>query len=269
MRYLSLMAISIVVLLCGCANPYKQFYSEDQNYQRVFTKQSDKCVEPSIYTAEHDKTLFVRMYKDGYVPVGMSSFNSSGASKSDLEKFAKELGACMVLVKSQFTHTEQGSYYIPQYNQGQNFTVNTTGDITRNGRLLGTYQSTSTAQSPGYWTSQAVPYTVHRSDYIASYWVKLKSPAPLGILPTDIPTEMKKKYDIAQGVFILAVRRGTPAEAAGLFDEDIIVSIDGRKATPDNGKEVMEPVYGRDVDFEIVRDGKTLIKRVKVGEKTY
>jgi hypothetical protein len=71
-----------------------------------------------------------------------------------------------------------------------------------------------------------------------------------------------------QGCLIYTVRPNTAAEKAGLLPNDIIIEYDGRKVTDFQGLTAMIAANrpGDEVQIEIVRAGKSLTKRVKLGE---
>jgi serine protease Do len=70
------------------------------------------------------------------------------------------------------------------------------------------------------------------------------------------------------GVLVARVNEDTPAEEAGLKDGDIILSVDGRKV--DTVSELRNTIsllpMGKTVDLDIQREGKDMVKKVKLDE---
>ncbi|MBI4804063.1 MAG: PDZ domain-containing protein [Desulfovibrio sp.] len=258
--------VVVLLTLVGCVNPYKQYYSLppgiDSNRIAMF---SDKCDSVQIYSDAQEGDTILKMYKNGYAFIGSSSFNASNASKSDLENFSKEIKACLVLVKSKYTHTEQGVYSFPQYVPGQSVTVNTYGTAYSGNRSV-TYQGTATGTTSGYFTSQSIPYSVARSDYLATYWVKLKPPV-FGAFGEKIPDDIRKKLNLDKGVLVTAVMNNSPADVGGLMDGDIVIKLDTVEMSMQNWRSTWEGLAGKEVDVEILRDGKSMIKKVSFGTK--
>ncbi|MGI6334649.1 MAG: trypsin-like peptidase domain-containing protein [Saccharofermentanales bacterium] len=52
----------------------------------------------------------------------------------------------------------------------------------------------------------------------------------IGIQINDISAEMAEYYDLVEGVFVAAVEPGSPADKAGLRNEDIIIAANGEEA---------------------------------------
>lgn len=74
--------------------------------------------------------------------------------------------------------------------------------------------------------------------------------------------------DHVSGIIVLSIAEGGPADKAGLKEKDVIVAIDGNKVI--NSQSVMEMVTelrpGTTVDFDVLRDGKTVTLPVTIEE---
>lgn len=57
----------------------------------------------------------------------------------------------------------------------------------------------------------------------------------IGITMQEITDQVIQMYHMPQGVFVYDVEEGSPAQAAGIMKQDIIVKFDGRKITSANG----------------------------------
>ncbi|MGE5646469.1 MAG: Do family serine endopeptidase [Acidobacteriota bacterium] len=90
----------------------------------------------------------------------------------------------------------------------------------------------------------------------------------IGFQPEQRP-ELLRGYGASQGVFVINVERGGPAEKAGLKVEDIIVAFNGRpvKDGDDLVNRVSATPAGTEATVTVLRGGKRMDFRVKVGER--
>jgi serine protease Do len=94
----------------------------------------------------------------------------------------------------------------------------------------------------------------------------------LGVYIQNISPEIAKalKLKVAKGVIVSKVQKDSPAEKAGLKEEDVILSYNGQKI--DNSVELSTRVAGTspgaNVNLEILRDGSEKSVSVKLGELT-
>ncbi|MDZ7331598.1 MAG: DegQ family serine endoprotease [candidate division KSB1 bacterium] len=88
----------------------------------------------------------------------------------------------------------------------------------------------------------------------------------LGVTPQAIDEEMVQALGLenSQGALIASVEKGTPADKAGLKEQDVVLEVDGRKVVDDNDfrLRIAERNPGDKVRLKIVRDGK--IKEITV-----
>ena len=107
---------------------------------------------------------------------------------------------------------------------------------------------------PGGSTTYQVPYSVNRSDYLATYWIKRKPPI-LGILVTDLPDAVRQKLQTNRGVLVLTVMKGSPAFFADVLKGDVLISIDNDD-TPDarSFQTTLAKAARKSVTLKIVRD---------------
>ena len=94
----------------------------------------------------------------------------------------------------------------------------------------------------------------------------------LGVYIQDITPELAKKFglkDDQKGVLVSKVFSDSPAEKGGIKQGDVIVKFDGKtvRSSHELALIVSQTKVGKKVDVEIVRDGKTVIKTVKVGTR--
>jgi len=66
-----------------------------------------------------------------------------------------------------------------------------------------------------------IPYTVHRSDYLATYWIKMKPPI-FGTHIKDLTPEIRQQIGSNKGMLVYAVIKGSPAFEADILKGDVL-----------------------------------------------
>ena len=90
----------------------------------------------------------------------------------------------------------------------------------------------------------------------------------LGVVIQDITPEMAESLGAKEGVIIAQIMPGSPADKAGLRIGDIVIEIDGQKISEvrDLQFRIMRTQPGREISLKVLRDGKEVNIRAKVGE---
>ncbi|MDH7482524.1 MAG: Do family serine endopeptidase [Armatimonadota bacterium] len=91
----------------------------------------------------------------------------------------------------------------------------------------------------------------------------------LGIGPADLTPDDKKRYGVEEGALVTSVEAGTPADAAGIQVEDVIVEFDGKKITDEISlREIVASTPpGKRVKVVVVRNKQRIPLEVTVGER--
>ncbi|MFZ5515619.1 MAG: DegQ family serine endoprotease [Candidatus Zhuqueibacterota bacterium] len=93
----------------------------------------------------------------------------------------------------------------------------------------------------------------------------------LGVTPQPIDEDMAQALGLesTEGALITRVEKGTPADKAGILEEDVVVEMDGKKVVNDTDfrLRVAEHNPGDRVDLKIFRDGKYRNISVKLDER--
>ena len=249
----------LVSLTMGCANPYQKFYTDQLGGKRLadFPNVEPHVGEPALYTTDNMERDVRAMMENGFATVGYSYFNSGPVDTGGAVAQGKSVGASVVIVQSRYTHTVTGS--IPYTVQNPNETVTTFSQGSINGRGgYANYSGTSLTTVPGGSTTYQMPYSVQRSDYVATYWVKRK-PLILGIIVSDLPDGVRQKLQTNRGVLVLIIVTGSPAFKADVLKGDVITgigndSVDDKRSFLENAMKYV----GKQTTLKIIREGRKM-----------
>lgn len=90
----------------------------------------------------------------------------------------------------------------------------------------------------------------------------------LGVVIQDVTPDMAESVGVREGVIISQIMQGSPAEKGGLRVGDIVVELDGQKVSEvrDLQFRIMRTEPGKEVNLKVVREGKEVSLRIRVGE---
>lgn len=253
----------LLLLLQGCATPFSKFYygklGDDDFFKSSFLVLPTG--EPQVYRGGNQEQDSLRMNENNYTLVGYSSFNAGNVDEKGAIDQAKKVHAAIVMLYSKYTGTQSG--YAPL-----TLPNTTTSSTSINGNVYasGGYASYSgivNTTTQGTKTTY-IPYSVDKSDYLATYWIKSKPPR-FGAKFGDITPEIKKQLSSNKGVLITAVIKGSPAFEANILNGDVLRQIgDISVFDEDSTLKAITMYEGRKVDLVIIREGKELQKSVKL-----
>jgi outer membrane lipoprotein SlyB len=267
------------LLLAGCAtNYYQQFYTENTNiHPAAKAALLPYSGNTEVYSTNDQDKDGRELNRRGYMVIGWSSFQGGGAvTKEQLIELAKKVGADVVLNKSAYQGSSQETMPLLQYNPGQTSTTYQQGTVNANaysntGRsAYGTanYSGTSTTTSPGTFSTNYVPVTVHRYEHVATFWRKSKPPV-LGCMVTPLPDEVRQKIRRNTGGYIADVMDNSPAFRANLMVGDILTAVDDTPIlTADDFFTTMDAKQGQKVKLTIERDGKPVVVDVQLNRRS-
>lgn len=238
-----LISIIAVMAFTGCTQSgYNQFYTPlvpKDEFQKgidnhfIIPLKDDE--EVLLYMSNNIEEDDIKVVSKGYALIGYSSFNGKLEDIDNAKKQAKQIGAHIVLVKSDYTDTTNvsGALLLPDnkttYNSG-NINMNTNYNSNRygyvgNSNTTGNYYGSSTT-----YGTQVVPYStsIRRYNQLAQYYIKLDTSSyHLGtIRSTEITREERIKIG-NNGIKINYILDNSPAYNSDLLRGDIIVKIDG------------------------------------------
>lgn len=229
--FLHLILTLSAVLLTGCANGYRDFYTANVTENHAELELLKPGQQPVIYESSNFEPDVDKLVSKNFRVIGSSSFNGKMHSKEQLLEQA-------ISVRS--THVIYGSKFVT--NQ-----ITSTPIFTPNG--FGGINSTAV-------TGQHMRY-----DQGAVYLAKSKHKLRFGIFLGDLTPELRKALGTNKGARIANVMEDTPAFEANLFKDDVITRIDNKEII--NAESLSEflgaiPLAQDIVTLSILRDGKPM-----------
>lgn len=261
-----IIGIFFIAVLSGCAsNGYKNFYKpildvSNLNEVELLSQNED----PKVLNSNDLKKDIYTLRSKNYIAIGSSSFNGGKESIENAVDQAKEIGATVILAKSNYTNTQTttSTLLLPNnkttYHNG--LTSSSSAYSNGYGKKIGSSSSNGSyiGTSTEYGT-QAVPFTSNQRRYNQSavFFVKSTIKPRFGLATTDIPQDLKVKIKRNTGSMIDVVLEDTPAFYANLLPGDVIISINGINVkNPTHGIEIMNstPNGQKISQFKIIRD---------------
>jgi PDZ domain len=267
-KYASLLLAFTMLMLAGCANQYKQYYRPVNNdvLQRAYLSREGPPLQLPIIeriASTETSTLIDRYARKGFAFIGHSSFNSGREEQIDSAiALAKEVNAdLVVIVDPRYTGSQTTAIPLTTPTTTTSFS---TGSATAYGPrgVVNAYGS-GTTTTVGSVTNM-VPVTIHRMDYSAAYFVKMK--VRFGAFFRDLNDEERQRLQTNKGAVIRLVIDDSPAFRADLLASDIITSINGSKV--DSSRALLsslESQTNQEVKFEIIRGNLNLEKSVRLS----
>jgi len=226
--------VCALINLTGCvttSNGFGQFYQD--MIGTGITNVPPYSGTTEILVASNPTNDVKDLYRNGFVLLGTSAFQGPPQPDVALMSQAKKVGADFVLLRSAYLGSHQAAVPWVQYNPGQTYTTASSGTVNATawgggGYAYGTgnYFGTSTTTTPGTFSTQVIPLTVHRYEYEAGFF-RRKKPPILGVLPQPLPPEIRQKLERNTGAFIWVVMAGSPAFNANILEGDVILKING------------------------------------------
>lgn len=258
-----MLAMLLTALLAGCASNFAKFY-QGQPDARLWPSYIESNAPIAIYTTADPEKDVRSVVSKGYSIIGQSSFNagSNTVSQAQLLAHAKKIGAQLVLFKTEFTHSVSGAMPLTvpttstSYSTGTATAYGTGGSVTAYG--------SGTTTTYGSQTTM-VPYTVHRSDFLAIYFAKTKS--KIGLHPTPLDDETRRRLQRNTGVKVDLVIENTGAFEADILAGDIVTKFNEITIkSVDHYYELLSSYEGSEVALTIDRDGNELVKNVRFNK---
>lgn len=240
-------------LLAGCVNPYAKYYVDKTGGGGLRTRgikvfsEAPQLIHGNSLNPDEDVQA---MFGEGYVPIGVSSFNGREFSADLALEQARKVGATRVIVYEKYTETEHSAVPVVLPTFGSAFS-----------QMGRTAVSTTVVGS----TTAIVPTSVRRYDQGATYW----APSPHGVgdfFSRNLNNEERTRLQSDKGVVVIGVRRGGPAFEADILKGDILRAVNSTEIedTKSLGP-VLKALAGQTVTFTVVRGDQTLEKTVHLN----
>jgi serine protease Do len=258
-------AVVFVVAACvaSCANGFEKFYTPDANVQAILKSPLTlpPPAAPQLFLHSNDiQADAKRLREDGYIYIGSSSFYGPANRSNQFQAVeqAKKVGAAVVLFKTDYMDTQSGVIPYTVANPPVVSTVNSSGTVNTygsSGYASGNYSSTGTITTPGGYSTYAIPYTVNRNTFFASYWVKQDvTKFHLGVQSAPLSDELRIKLERNTGVLIAIVMRNTPAFRANILEGDVVIKLNGADVIdPQTFNARLGQLAGQAVTLDLVR----------------
>ena len=260
-KFLSM--LGVLALLQGCATPFAQFYY-DQTGGTDLSKLPTVVFpsgEPQVYRGNDQEQDTLKMFEDNYNLIGYSAFNAGNVDENGAVSQAKKVNATVAILYSKYTGTVSGSVPLTLPD-----TRTSSTSLYGNAYGSGGYASYSgTAYTASYGTKTIyIPYSVQRSDYLVTYWIKMKPPI-FGIHIRDLTQEIRQQINSNKGVLIYAVIKGSPAFEADILKGDVLKRI-GEISVYDHEsfQRALTEYEGKETSVSILRGEKEMTKIVRV-----
>ena len=140
-----------------------------------------------------------------------------------------------------------------------------------NGEVVGINAAIATTNARFQGYSFAIPMNLARK--VATDIIKFGKVRRgyIGVTIQTVDATMAKAKGLSKpaGVFVQTVTSGSAGEAAGVKEEDIILSVDGKEVNTNNQLQtiIASRYPGETVTLKIYRDGKTIEKRVTLKSR--
>lgn len=192
----ALLTVAVTILLSGCAgsqsgsqpeNQYSKFYKPYT--VTPYVTNAPFTGTPQVVSSSGDlKADSLKLYIDGYGPIGRSAFDGKLEAQDDALKQAIALHASHVIVQSKYPATQSGATSLT--------------------------------------TPATTPDSVQRYDQVATFFAPIAR-SGLGIFLDDLPDNQRQQIGSSNGFLVTAVRRESPASGANILPGDVLLSIDG------------------------------------------
>ena len=230
--------------LLAAENLYEKNYKA-QNTGNLVSLQANP--DTKMYVSNHKQDDNISMLESGYDMMGTTGFDAGEVSPDLALQHAKAIKADTVLVYSKYGSAMTASSKIDTYKQAAK----------KNGGVIDEKDL----------VEDDIQYK-----YYASYWAKLPTPM-LGVhiiklvKPTDDEDENAKKDEI-KGLKVLAVIKGSPAEAAGLKRGDSLLKINDTELNkPEELSGVVRQLQGKKVAIEYEREGAKALAVANINQR--
>lgn len=253
-----LLVLTLLFTIFGCGTNIANYYHDGLGGKKVVDiKELEPNIgEPTVMEGTNPEADAINMQENGFALIGFTSFNGPLIDKNKFIQQAKDINAAIIYCYVNYTNTSSGSIPWTVQNPNQTATAYHSGNVTGYGGSA-SYTGTSTYSLPGGTTSYNIPYSVHRYDQMAAYWVKIRKQPLLGVIIRDLNSDEKTTSQRNRGVFVNAVRKESPAYKADILRGDIVLSVNNKEIDGKNDfGEMLKMHSGKEIELNIIRSGE-------------
>jgi hypothetical protein len=223
-------------------NPYEKNYKA-QNMGGLVSQQANP--DTKMYVSNHKDKDNISMLENGYDMMGTTGFEA-GEVPADLAlQHGKAIKADAVLVYTKYAAAMTAASKID------------------------TYKEAAKANGGEIDEKDVVEDDV-KYKYFASYWAKLHPPL-LGVHVIKLARsadEENQQKQLLKGLNVLAVVKGSPAEAAGIMRGDMLLKINNTELNKaEELAKVVRQYQGKQVEIEYERDGEKASTKAQVNAR--
>ena len=204
------------------ANDWEKFYKPLPFAAQRIPAQGEPEQVPSTGDADRD---LESMWRNGFAPIGFSSFNSPNSKTADAVRLGKKLKANYVMIGTNLASSTPSS--VPMTLPKTTTSVsngNASVYGSNGGYASGTYSGTTTTY--GSQTTY-IPVTINRFDKLAVYFGEVPKMG-LGIMSRDLTAQDVAAIETRRALPVRFVRDASPAYVSDLLPGDIITQVNGQ-----------------------------------------
>lgn len=253
------------LLLIGCQNPYAAFYSSTLTpaREKILLPYSGETKVFYVPPQEAGNT-FGMMFKLGYFPIGVAEFQANARDYSaQLKATAQRVGADATVVSSEYAGNITGVIPLVGYSPSETASVTYSALHSTTSGFSHTAGSAS-IDTPGKLSVSNLPYTIHRSNYLAVFYRRAAD--PLGAGGYILNDEQRAAFGRNSGVYVVAIRDDSPAFHANILAGDILTDFDGETwGSAEKYLLALAAKANQEVTIGVIRNGAPLKLRVRFG----
>lgn len=166
------------------------------------------------------------MWRQGFAPIGYTSFNSPNDKIKDAERFAKKLHARYYIALTELTSSSTAVMPLTLPNTTTSVTRGNISASGSGGYASGTYSGTTTTYGS---ETTYIPFTVSRFDKFAVYFAEAPR-VGTGIFIRELTPDEIARYETRRAFVVRFVRDGSPAYQADMLPGDVVTHVNGLPA---------------------------------------
>lgn len=262
----NIIVVLAVGLLSACVNPYRANFNSTQDRYPSWLESrfAPHTKAPKLIPTDNIEAEGQKLFEQGYIMIGYSRFDHPKLDSALAVQEGKARGADLVLLQRKFSQSLTETVTMTQWGPSETTDLHENTGVTSGTETTHIDRRISITTSRGPETVY-VPQQVDYFEHAATYWRKIERPI-FGASVRDLSDELKQKLQTNRGLVVRSLVIDSPAYAADVLKDDVILKIDG-EGVP-SAKRFYEDLIGKagkDVTLSILRGNKTIEKKVKLN----